>query len=138
MTRVRMKIIGVAALMLVLSSSAGCGNNAAPNVNPQTANLSATGMQAYNANKVVKALDVLRDVAITAEAQNPKLISTANTRKVVLYHEQVVKAIGAVPHGWKAIADQGLADLQKNFTPSEWQQIAPFAALVQAVLVEVQ
>jgi hypothetical protein len=114
-----------------------CGGNTPPQSDP-TRNLSAPGKAAYQATKVVKALDVLRDIAVDAERQTPKLLSTDNTRKVVRYHESAVKAIGAVPGGWKPLVQSGLDELSKQIPPGEWAQLEPFAKLVFAVLQEVQ
>lgn len=113
----------------------GCGGNPPPATDP-TVNLSASGRAAYHATRAVKALDLLRDIAITAEAQTPKLMSTASTRKVVLYHQSVVKTIAAVPEGWLAVAEQGLTELQKQIPAEEWTQIDPYVRLVLAIYKE--
>lgn len=99
--------------------------------------LSPTGVAAYNATRVVKALDVLRDAAIAANAQAQPLLSTANTRLVVNYHESAVKTIGAIPNGWKAIVEQGLTELQVQLG-AEYAQIAPYVNLVKTLIAEVQ
>jgi hypothetical protein len=127
-------------LILALAVTAmlmGCGSSNPPPATSPTVNLSATGKAAYQATKVVKALDVLRDIAIDAEAQSPKLMSTESTRKVVRYHAATVKTIGAVPTGWKSVADEGLTQLQKEIPAAEWAQIEPFVRLVRVLFQEV-
>jgi hypothetical protein len=96
--------------------------------------LSPAGEAAFKATQVVKALDVLRDVAISAETQTPKLISTADTRKVINFHESAVKTISAVPDGWRNIVAVGLAQLQHDLPQPTWTRIQPYAALVTALI----
>lgn len=112
-----------------------CGGNPAPATSP-TVNLSASGLASYHATRAVKALDLVRDIAITAEEQTPKLMSTASTRKVVLYHQSVIKTMAAVPDGWIAVAEQGLTELQKQIPTEEWKQIDPYVRLVLAIYKE--
>lgn len=121
------------ALALTLSFVA-CGATPPPNTSP-TRNLSAAGVAAFQSTKVVKALDVLRDVAVEAEKQH--LLSTDTTRQVVTYHLSAVKTIGAVPSGWQTIVSTGLAELPKHIPAAEWKQLEPFAALITTVLHEV-
>jgi hypothetical protein len=126
-------IIGVMAVVLAI---AACGGNPPPGTDP-TAGLSAQGRAAYEGTRVVKALDVLRDVAVDAERQSPKLLSTDNTRRVVRYHESAVKAIGAVPSGWQAVVTTGLNELAKEVPAAEWRQLEPFANLVRTLIAAV-
>jgi len=126
------KRIVTVVFVLALFMCAGCGSNPNPQTDP-TRNLSAQGKAAYQTTKVVKALDVLRDVAAEAEKQNPKLISASSALKVVAYHKQVVSTMDAVPNGWKAVALTGLDQLQKDLTPQEWTQIEPFVNLLKTL-----
>lgn len=130
-------ILLAAALSLGALGLPGCSTNPPP-ANDPTVNLSASGRAAYQATRVVKALDVLRDIAISAEEQNPKLMSTNSTRKVVLYHQAIVKTIRAVPDGWVAVAMEGLDNLRKEIPADEWKQIDPYARLVLAIYQEVR
>ena len=128
-------ILLAAALSFGAVSLPACSSNPPPAGDP-TAALSAKGRAAYHATRAVKALDLVRDIAITAEEQTPKLMSTASTRKVVLYHQSVVKTIAAVPEGWLAVAETGLTELQKQIPESEWKQIDPYVRLVLAIYKE--
>lgn len=129
--RTSRKIIAVVGVMLAL---AACGANPPP-ANDPTAGLSAQGRAAYNATKVVRALDVLRDVAIDAEHQS--LVSTETARKVVTYHRSAVKAIGAVPSGWQAVVSGGLEELAKSVPADEWRQLEPFANLARTLIAAI-
>jgi hypothetical protein len=130
-------ILLAAALSLGALGLPACSNNAPPATEP-TANLTPSGRAAYQATRVVKALDVLRDIAISAEEQSPKLMSTNSTRKVILYHQAIVKTIRAVPDGWVAVAQEGLDNLRKEIPADEWKQIDPYVRLVLAIYQEVR
>lgn len=119
----------VIAVALVMS---GCGAGATSQTDP-TRNLSAQGKAAYQTTKVVKALDVLRDVAAEGEKQNPKRISASSALKILAYHKQVVSTMGAVPDGWKTVALTGLDQLKTDLTPAEWAQIEPFVTLLKTL-----
>jgi hypothetical protein len=119
------------ATLLLLLTLAACGSNPAPQTDP-TRNLSATGHAAYDSMRIMKALDAVRDVA--NEAEKNKLISAANALKVIDYHKQVVKLMDVAPSGWRATAVTGLDQLQKDLTPAEWSQVAPFAAALKTYL----
>lgn len=127
-----MKTRRTLAAVLILLACVSCGSNPNPQTDP-TRNLSAQGKAAYQTTKVVKALDVLRDVAAEAEKQNPKLLSPASALKVIAYHKQVVTTMGAVPDGWKTVAEKGLDQLKTDLTPQEWAQIEPFANLLKTL-----
>lgn len=100
-------------------------------------NLTPEATQAFHGTQVVKTLDVMRDAAIAANAQIPPLLSEDVTRKVVLYHQSVVKVIQAAPIGWVPFAQRGLDELLGNLPPKERALIGPYAALVKAVIGEV-
>jgi hypothetical protein len=99
--------------------------------------LTPAGVAAFNGTRVVKALDVLRDSAIAANAQVPPLLSTATTRKVVTYHESALKTIQAAPSGWVPTVQAGLTEVGKDLPPAEQQQLGPYLALVQTLIMEV-
>lgn len=118
---------------LLLSLCAACGPKSPPQTDP-TRNLSAQGKAAFQANKILKALDVLRDVAVEAEKQTPKLLSPSSALKVIAYHKQVASLMGAIPDGWKGIALAGLDTLKQNLSPAEWNQVQPFIELVRGLI----
>ena len=77
----------------------------------------------FRNTQVIQGLDQLRDIAINANAQNPPLLSTATTRKVVQAHEAALKTIHAMASGWQATVLAGC-----------WQPLAPEqTSVVQAL-----
>ena len=100
-------------------------------------NLSPSGVAAFNATRVVKALDVLRDFAVDANAQIPPLLSTATTRKVVTYHRSAVTTIGAVPSGWVPVVTTGLDEVLRDLPDTERATLTPYVALVKTLILEV-
>jgi hypothetical protein len=126
----RYRAITVLTALLAAIALFGCAK-APPTLSP-------AGAAAFQATRVVKALDVLRDFAIEAEAQNPKVLSTANTRKVVTFHESAVKTIGAVPGGWKPTVTAGLDQLQHDLSAADWQRVAPYVNLIKTLIAGVQ
>lgn len=124
------RAVTVLAAMLTAVALFGC-SHAPPSLSP-------AGAAAFQATRVVKALDVLRDFAIDAEAQNPKLLSTANTRLVVTFHESALKTIAAVPGGWRPTVTAGLAQLQHDLPAAEWARVAPYVNLVKALIAGIQ
>lgn len=99
--------------------------------------LSPAGVRAFNTARVVKALDVLRDTAISANAQVPPLVSTDTTRKVVLYHQATLKTIQALETGWQAAVRAGLDSVVQTLPPNEQAILGPYAVLISAILAEV-
>ncbi len=101
-----------------------------PTVSPQ-AKIAFTG------TRVIKALDLIRDFAVDANAQNPPVISTATTRKVVVYHRSSITLVHDIPSGWKVTLTDGLNELLKDLPSGESQKLSPYVDLIRAVLVEV-
>lgn len=120
------RAVTVLVVMLTAVALFGC-SHAPPTLSP-------AGVAAFQATRVVKALDVLRDFAIDAEAQNPKVLSTANTRLVVTFHESAIKTIAAVPGGWKPTVTAGLDQLQHDLSGADWKRVAPYVNLVKALI----
>lgn len=101
------------------------------------ATLSPAGQQAFNNTRVIHGLDLLRDTAIAANAQNPPVLSTATTRKIVTYHESALKEINALGSGWKAAVSTGLDEAAKDLPIKESMLLAPYFSLVKALLAEI-
>ena len=101
-------------------------------------NLSPAGVTAFNNTRVVKGLDLVRDTAITANAQTPPLVSTDTTRKIVTYHRSALLVIRDVPTGWKASVLTGLDETVKNLPGNEAQLFAPYVALVKTLIQEIR
>jgi hypothetical protein len=63
--------------------------------------LSPEAVIAFQAFRVIRVLDVVRDAAIAANELTPPMIKTDDTRTVVLWHKVAVQTIAATPGGWK-------------------------------------
>jgi len=122
------------AAVLLLLAGAVWGGESCASAPPQ---LSPSGVAAFQARRVVKALDILRDFAIDAEAQTPKVLSTTTTRKVVTYHRSAVSTIGQVPSGWAPTVSQGLLEVQRDLPAAERARLGPYFSLVSALIAEV-
>lgn len=118
------------AAIVTLFLLSACAANVPPNLSP-------AGVAAFQGTRVVKALDVLRDAAVDANAQIPPLLSTATTRKVVTYHESAIKTIQAAPSGWAPTVQAGLTEVLKDLPATERQQLAPYVTLAQTLIKEV-
>ena len=71
----------VLSLTLALgTASTAVAVQSCASITPAPAGLSAAGVVAFNQTRLVKALDVIRDTAISANAQPKPLISTDETR----------------------------------------------------------
>lgn len=115
-------------IVLLALAAASC-THAPPTLSP------AAQVQ-FNDTRVVKALDLVRDTAIDANAQTPPLFSTSATRVVVTFHRAALQIINASQSGWQAAILQALDGLQKNaqLLPAEVQRLAPYVALVKVLI----
>ncbi len=112
--------------LLALPSSTGCAKTP-PNLTP-------AGKAAFQKTQVLKSLDLLRDIAIDAEAAG--VLKTDATRQVVEYHRSAIQIMHASDTGWRAAVVQGLDELQGKLPAEAMQKIAPYIALLRAVLAE--
>ncbi len=115
-------------LLVALSIVAPACRHAPPAASPQAA-------LAFQGTRVIKALDLIRDFAIDGNAQNPSLVSTVTTRKIVTYHRSAITLVHDIPNGWKATLSTGLDEAVKD--APEGQKLAPYVGLIKAVLAEV-
>ncbi len=105
---------------------------------PPPPTLSVQASRDFQATRVITALDQLRDTAIAANSQVPPLLSTATTRAIVLYHEAALKTIQATTDtSWVAGVQTGLDQLVANLPAKEAAIVAPYVALVKAILTAV-
>lgn len=121
-------------LLLLALLCAGCASTAPPK------SLSPVGAAAFQKTRAIKVLDLLRDTAIDANAQQPPLISTATTRKVVQAHQLSLQAIQASDSGWAAAVGVTLAKLSHDpsLLPEEVQRLSPYFELAAQVLKGLQ
>lgn len=134
----------VRSLVLVALLSLGC--------HQQPPALSPDAVVAFQATRVVKVLDVVRDAAIAANELTPPAITTADTRAVVLWHKTAIQVIQATPGGWKPTVKASLYALTCHpmaapaspgvCTPqlpvSAVQRLYPYVGLALVVIAEVQ
>lgn len=98
-------------------------------------NLSPAAVVAFHGTQAVKALDLLRDTVIAAREQG--LMSEDSTRKVVQWHEHVLKVINASPSGWKPTAEVLLDELLAALPDADKETLRPYVTLVRTVVREV-
>ena len=121
-----MKIRLSFVLLFALAVTA-CGGNTPPNLSPQ-------GKSDFHKTQVVKALDLFRDTAIDANAQAPQLVTTDATRQIVLFHQSALKVIAATDAGWQATVNTLLDETLAKLPPADSAKLAPYVALLKAVL----
>lgn len=100
------------------------------------AGYSAEANAAFRNTRVIKGLDLLRDTAIDAHAENPPLLSTETTRRVVMFHQSTLRIIQASDDGWLETAKQGLRELADNVPPNERGLLGPYLGLTRTLLAE--
>jgi hypothetical protein len=116
-------------LCLVLLVTPGCANNPPPNLSP-------AGAVAYTNTRIIKGLDVLRDMAILANGQQPPLLSDATTRKIVTWHRSALQLINTSTAGWPTTVQTGLDETLKDLPPAESRTLGPYVALAKTLLTE--
>ena len=105
---------------------------------PPPPNLTPQGLRAFQATRVITALDQLRDTAIAANAQVPPLISTATTRVIVTYHKAALLTIQSdTSNGWVVAVKTGLDQVVATLPPKEATVVAPYVTLVETILTAV-
>jgi hypothetical protein len=92
----------------------------------------------FQKTRVIKALDVFRDFAIDGEAAKPQVISTDTTRKIVTYHQATLKILDAAGSDWRSLVATSLDALTPTLPEKDRPKVAPYVALVKALLLEVQ
>ena len=105
---------------------------------PAPPNLTPAASFAWKQHEIQKDLDIIRDLAIDANAQQPPILSTETTRKIVLWHEMAIQLVHDAPLGWKATLLTSLGQLSKALTPAEYQVIAPYVDAGIAALEKLQ
>lgn len=100
-------------------------------------NLTPAASTAWHQTQVQKPLDLLRDMAIDANAQIPPLVSASATTAIVTWHRAAIVTIHAVPTGWQSTVRTGLTQALAGLTPAERVALQPYVQLVDTVLNEV-
>lgn len=116
-------------LAILLALAIGCGGVPAP-LGPQAS-------VAWRNTRVIKALDLVRDVAVDANAQVPPLVSTEVTRKIVTWHRASLQLIQVSDTGWRPTVAASLEELQKQLPADDRVRLAPYLALAKTLILEV-
>lgn len=119
-------------------SLVGCSTPTAVN-GRSTANLTAPGIQDLHVKEIAKILDVIRDVAVDAEAAH--VFPTATTRLVVTWHRAALLTLpdGSQPRsGWRGTVLAGLMNLKQALSADERKLLGPYidsaTLVVEAVI----
>lgn len=96
--------------------------------------LSPRGQQAFYAQRVVQALDVMRDYVVAANGQEPPLFTEAGTRRIVVYHRAALLTINELPDGWVASVKVGLVQVFEALSPADQEQLRPYFQLAEVLL----
>lgn len=126
--RARLVLVLTAALSL---GSAGVALHSCAAAPP---NLTPASVDDFHKTQAIKALDQIRDIAIAANATTPPQMATASTRLVVSFHEATVKTIQAAGSGWPATIQVAVDNFAKGLPPADATVIAPYVALIDALL----
>jgi hypothetical protein len=101
---------------------------------PAPPTLSPTANAAFTKTRVIKTLDLLRDAAVSAEAQTPPLLSTATARRVVLAHQAALQVMQATDAGWEPTVQALLSGILANLPADEVALLKPYVNLAQSLL----
>lgn len=129
------------AVLLVLTLTFSACQKTPPALSPEAT-------VAFHATRVVKILDVVRDAAIAANELVPPVITTNDTRAVVLWHKTAVQVIAASPGGWKPTVkaslyaltchpSAGVGPCTPQLPPEAVARLYPYIGLALVVIGEV-
>jgi len=121
----------IAAVLALALGAPACAGNMPLNLNPQAT-------IAYQNKQIVGVLDLIRDVAIDANDQDPPLLDTDTTRKVVLYHQSALRILDSRVNGWQEALAIGINEVVRNLPNAQRQLMSPYVALLQSLIREVQ
>jgi hypothetical protein len=115
----------LSALVLVVALGVACGKNA-PVVTPDA-------QQAFDKVRVVNALNLLRDIAVVANAQTPPVISDATLVKVNTYYNAAIGTVNASGHGWAVTLSVALDEVVKTFPEHEQGALGFYTGLLRSL-----
>lgn len=125
-------VFAVATALASFTSTTACGAHA-------PANLSPTGTRAWYGTQIIKGLDLLRDVAVDANAQQPPLLSEASTRRIVQYHAAALDTIrNATTANWAGMVETGLTQAMNSLPAPDRDLLAPYVTMIHDLLKTVQ
>jgi hypothetical protein len=115
-------------VVLVVVLASGCTH--APPLTPQATT-------AFYGTRVIQTLDVIRDLAVSASKQTPPVVKPADMRTIVTWHRAAIVTVHTAPAGWRVTVETGLEETLRSLPPETRTLLAPYVALVHAVLAEV-
>lgn len=115
-------------LVLSLAFVSGCAKTP-PNLTPSQ-------QTAFQADRLVRVLEVVQDTAIAANQQG--FVSDADTATVIKAIGSAVTTIQAAPSGWLVTVQTGLVQLQANLTGTAQQKLGLAINLALTVVGEIQ
>ncbi len=118
----------LAPLLIVLAMASSACPKAPPNLSP-------TAQREFYATRVIKVLDIVRDFAIDGEAAG--VVSTNDARTVVLWHKSAVQVAQVGGANWQTLVSTTLDAAVQNLSPKTKADVAPYVALIKAILAEV-
>jgi hypothetical protein len=131
-----MKQMAIALLLAVtLVAMPACGQTTSPP--PNLSMLSTEGRIAYEATRVIVALDVIRDIAVDASNTAPPLLPHATMLRIVAWHKAAITTAHESATGWRAAIRSTMQAAQAALTPAEHAQLDPYFTLAQTLLTEV-
>lgn len=98
--------------------------------------LTPAATRAFYGTEVIHDLDRLREVAVSAHATSPPLLSAEETLAIVKWHQTAIALVHAAPAGWKTEVRVALAETLTRLSPSAQKTLAPYVAIVRALLQE--
>jgi len=128
MRRYNRALIILAALLTSIALF-GCGAAQPPNLTPQAT-------IAFHGTQIIKDADRLREVAVSAHATVPPLLSAEETLTIVNWHKAAITTIHDAPSGWKNTVLTGLDQAVQALSPKARQTVLPYVGLVRALLQE--
>ena len=117
-------------LLLAVLCISGMGASCNPKQAPP--NLTPEAVVAFQNTQVLKNLDLVRDMAISAE--NAGLLSRNTTRQVVLWHRASISLLHARSAGWQDKIVDGVRAMQSAnsaLTDGEKDVLAPYFGLIK-------
>ena len=130
----RQLISSIVLVVALCASSAGCGAS----LQAPPPNLSPAAQQAFRYLQTQKVLDLVRDVAVDANAQKKTdgtpLVSEATTREIVRLHETAIKMMNASTSGWAAVVYQQLTDIVAKAPPADKSVLGTYFNLALSTL----
>lgn len=118
------------ALILALIISASCSQHVPPNLSPKA-------QVAWQATRVIHAIDVIRDVAQEGTKTVPPVISVDVATKVTQWHRSALLVIHNTPNGWAPIVDASLSQVFEQLSAPQKLQLGPYVQLARILLKEV-